>query len=235
MLAPLGKILAWAGAHWEQLVVLFLVAVPVAWISVQVDRWMRPERAVPKPDTVTVAEPMRPGDILDATTPTQVAEHDTSDTRTECIQVPTWLASMQTGRRNGGGRPQLVETDSMSSTDGSQVNAIRMGGSLMRGGPTYAITPLTSGSPSLSVGSRKATLQGYLPSGEGRQWSYDLPQDTWHLWPSLTASTTPLGLQASAQANLRWEKVTVSAGYMQAAEDRGITFSVRLRPFTISW
>ena len=232
MLSLLGKILAWAGAHWKQLAVLFLVAVPVAWASVQVDRWMRP---VPEPrtDTVTVAEPLGPGDILDATTPSTVTVHDTSETRTECVQVPTWLARSTT---NASPRPTQ---DSASATQGGEMSQ-RPLRSLSQGpgvtsGPPYAIIPTTTGSPAVSVGSEQVRLQGYLPTGEGRQWTYDIPQDHWHLWPSVGAETTPAGLQATATVNLRWEKVTLSAGYMQAADSRGLTFGVRLRPFTISW
>ena len=77
----------------------------------------------------------------------------------------------------------------------------------------------------------------YYDTGAQRwtQNRYDIPSDTWHLWPSVSAATTPAGLQASALANLRWDKVTVSAGYMQAASRRGVTVGVELRPFTISW
>jgi hypothetical protein len=77
----------------------------------------------------------------------------------------------------------------------------------------------------------------YYDTGAQRwtQNRYDIPSDDWHLWPSVSAATTPTGLQASALANLRWKRVTLSAGYMQAASSRGVTFGVELRPFTISW
>ena len=77
----------------------------------------------------------------------------------------------------------------------------------------------------------------YYDTGAQRwtQNRYDIPEDDWHLWPSIGATTTPIGLQATAAANLRWRRVTVSAGYMQAASRRGVTFGVELRPFTISW
>jgi hypothetical protein len=83
---------------------------------------------------------------------------------------------------------------------------------------------------------RQVTLTYFNPST--RQWlqnRYSVPQDTWHLWPSIRAASMPDGLQASASANLRWRRVTVSAGYMQAADRRGVTVGVELRPFTISW
>jgi hypothetical protein len=77
----------------------------------------------------------------------------------------------------------------------------------------------------------------YYDTGAQRwtQNRYTFPEDRWYLWPSVSAATTPAGLQASALANLRWRKVTVSAGYMQAAGRRGVSFGVELRPFTISW
>jgi hypothetical protein len=73
---------------------------------------------------------------------------------------------------------------------------------------------------------------------QAQRWTqnrYNIPKDSWHLWPSIRAASTPTGLQATAAANLRWRRVTVSAGYMQAASRRGVTFGVELRPFTISW
>jgi len=97
------------------------------------------------------------------------------------------------------------------------------------------------------------TIQGVIPPSpvqvedevtltyydiDAQRWTenrYDIPSDTWHLWPSVRAASTPVGLQATAEANLRWKKITVSAGYMQAASRRGVTFGVELRPFTISW
>jgi len=233
MLALLGRLTAWVGAHWKRLVVLFLVVVPVAWVSVQLDRWMRPGQAVPEPDTVTVSEPMGPGDILEATTPSKVTKHDTSETRTGCIQVPTWLARSTTSASSKHG----PVSDSAIQRGEAPERQLRSW-SGMRGepsGPTYAITPLTQGSPSLSVGKGEVTLSGYLPDGRGRQWTYRVPQDSWHLWPSVSAATTPAGLQATAEANLRWRRVTVSGGYMQAASSRGVTVGVELRPFTISW
>jgi len=223
-LATLTKSAAWLGAA-----VLLLAALAVGY---QAGQWAAPERA-PRTDTVTVAEPMGPGDILEATTPTQVTEHDTSETRTGCIQVPTWLARSTT---SASSKHEPVSDSVIQSGKAPERQPRLWSGTLGEpSGPTYAITPLTQGSPSLSVDGGQARLQGYLPTGEGRQWTYDIPTDSWHLWPSVSAATTPAGLQARATANLRWRKVTVSAGYMQAVDTRGVTFGVELRPFTISW
>jgi len=223
-LASLTKSAAWLGAA-----VLLLAALAVGY---QAGQWAAPERA-PRTDTVTVAEPMGPGDILEATTPTQVTEHDTSETRTGCIQVPTWLARSTT---SASSKHEPVSDSAIQTGEVPERQPRSWSG--MPGepsGPTYAITPLTQGSPSLSVGRGEVTLSGYLPSGRGRQWTYRIPQDSWHLWPSVRAASTPTGLQASALANLRWRRVTVSAGYMQAGSSRGVAFGVELRPFTVSW
>jgi len=223
-LTSLTKSAAWLGAA-----VLLLAALTVGY---QAGQWAAPERA-PRIDTVTVAEPMGPGDILGATRPTQVTEHDTSETRTGCIQVPTWLARFTTSASN---KHEPVSDSVIQSGEAPERQLRSWSG--MPGepsGPTYAITPLTQGSPSLSVGRGEVMLSGYLPDGRGRQWTYDIPTDDWHLWPAVEIRTTPAGLQATAAANLRWKKVTVGAGYMQAASRRGVTFGVELRPFTINW
>jgi len=88
----------------------------------------------------------------------------------------------------------------------------------------------------VDVSSEEIALSYFDP--KSRQWTqnrYSIPDEHWALWPEVEIRTTPVGLQASALANLRWRKVTVSAGYMQAAQARGITASIELRPFTISW
>jgi len=184
------------------------------------------------PDTVTVAEPMAPSDLLDATTPTQVTTYeapDTSDTRTECIEVPTW---MQPFSISDTGRASTTPSGTHGASLGMTQPAMPSPPSPTR---SYVITPTIQGSPNLSVGAEQVRLQGFTPSGAGREWTYDVPQEQWHLWPAVEIRTTPSGLQASALANLRWRKVTVSAGYMQAAQARGLAFGIELRPFTISW
>jgi len=190
MLALLSKIVSWAGAHWKQLAVLFLVAVPVAWVSVQVDRWMRPRR-IPQPrtDTVEVERTITKRDTVTETAPRRVVRYDTvRQVDTVRVAVPTDMS----------------------------------------------IQGVISPSP-VDIGD-EVTLTYY--DTRAQRWTqnrYDIPSDTWHLWPSVSAATTPAGLQATAAAHLRWKKVTVSAGYMQAASSRGVTVGVELRPFTISW
>jgi len=88
----------------------------------------------------------------------------------------------------------------------------------------------------VSITEEQITLTYFDPGS--RQWTqsrYAVPDQHWALWPAVEIRTTPLGLQASALAHLRWKLVTVSAGYMQAASRQGVTVGVQLRPFTISW
>ena len=190
MLALLGKILAWAGAHWKQLAVLFLVTVPVAWVSVQVDRWMRPEWAPQvRTDTVGVEHAITKRDTVTETVPRTVVRYDT-------------VREVDTVR-------QAVPTD-------------------------MSIQGVIPPSP-VDIG--EETRLTYYDT-DAQRWTqnrYDIPKDRWHLWPAVEIRTTPVGLQATAAANLRWKKATVSAGYMQAPSRRGVTLGVELRPFTISW
>jgi hypothetical protein len=169
---PLTRYGAYAG-----LAVVLIAYTVAVW---QLRGWVAPEPAIPEPDTVTVSEPLAPGELLDATTPDQVTEYDTSETRAECIEVPTWLASTQTGLRSGGEAQPSTESDSASFTGGLLPSVDPLSGSSPRAGPPYVITPLTSGSPRLSVGSEQVRLQGYLPTTRaGREWAYDIPQDDW--------------------------------------------------------
>jgi hypothetical protein len=65
---------------------------------------------------------------------------------------------------------------------------------------------MTTGRPSLSVGTEEVTLSGYLPDGRGRQWTYDLPQDEWGV-----------GLESSFTF-ARWVQGTLTADVMRHAE-----------------
>jgi hypothetical protein len=105
----------------------------------------------------------------------------------------------------------------------------------LQDGPPYAITPMTTGRPSLSVGSRQVTLSGYLPSGEGRQWTYGIPQETWAIAPSLTAEATPSGPAAGAALTVSRKSLAVSAGYEVATNYHGWTVGLSWTPFKIDW
>jgi hypothetical protein len=150
-------------------VLLLAVAAVSSWVT----RRVAEPNTVTAPDTVRVEAPLTPSEILNATTPTQVTEYDTSETRTQCIEVPTWLTSVNTADSNSFG-PNQDTTSSLETRPDMQGSVLQS-----MAGPTYAITPMTTGRPSLSVGSSEVTLSGYLPTGEGRQWTYDLPQDRW--------------------------------------------------------
>jgi len=167
---PLTKYGAAAGL----LVALFAYTVAV-W---QVRGWVAPTPKASQTDTVTVSEPLAPGDLLDATTPGQVAEYDTSETQTQCIEVPTWLSRSVTSER----QPRTGQATS-ADTAGAWLSPEGTRSALFSersDGPRFVTIPTTSGSPRLSVGSEQVTLQGYLPgSGAGREWSYDIPQPEW--------------------------------------------------------
>jgi len=181
-------------------VLLLAVAAVSSWVT----RRVAEPNTVTHADTVRVEAPLTPSEILDATTPTQVTEYDTSETRTQCIEVPTWLATHTT--TNASSRPAPA-SDSVALS-GALSSRLRKPLSQMRGGasgPPYAITPMTTGRPSLSVGSSEVTLSGYLPDGRGRQWTYDIPQETWSIAPSVTAVA-------------RWVQGTLTADVMRHAE-----------------
>jgi len=195
-------------------------------------------RVVTETDTVRVEAPMALGDLVDATTPQEVIEYqapDTSDTRTDCIEVPTWLSTRFTTSTSS--KPAPVSGAAMQS--GEAVAALRGPSSTQNGardGHGYTITPLTSGRPRLSVGSRQVTLSAIDPrSGAGRRYTYDVPRPEWALWPEVEIRTTPWGLEASAGAALRWRDWTVTGGYTIGADRRGWAVGVRWRPVRVTW
>jgi len=186
----------------------------VAAVSSWVTRRVSEPGTVTETDTVRVEAPLTPSEIMDATMPTQVTEYDTSETRTQCIEVPTWLARSTT---NASSRPAPA-SDSVALSGGLS-SRLRKLSSQMRGGasgPTYAITPMTTGRPALSVESSEVTLSGYLPTGEGRQWTYDLPQDRWGvgLRSGFTFSTWVQGtLTADITRHAEWGPLDVQTRF----------------------
>jgi hypothetical protein len=206
-----------------------VVAIALVVLGSWIGRCTAPTNTVTAPDTVTVEAPLTPSDILDATTPTQVTEYDTSETRTDCIQVPTWLASVNTADSSSFGQSQDTTSSLETRPD--------MQGSVLQSmaGPTYAITPMTTGRPSLSVGSSEVTLSGYLPDGRGRQWTYDIPQPTWAIAPSVTAEATPEGPAAGAALTVSRKSLAVSAGYEVATNYHGWAVGLTWTPYKLEW
>lgn len=147
-------------------VLLFAVAAVSSWVTRRV---AEPNTAT-NPDTVRVEAPLTPSEIMEATTPTQVTEYDTSETVQQCIQVPTWIARTK-GPDSISPSDTAGARDLPKSTQGGSENSLST--------VPYSITPMTTGRPALSVESSEVTLSGYLPDGRGRQWTYDLPQDRW--------------------------------------------------------
>jgi len=194
-------------------------------------------RVVADTDTVRVEAPMSPGDLVDATTPQEVIEYqapDTSDTRTDCIKVPRWLSLSRTSEAP---LAQGKKTSADTVEEWRSQMGMRSARSLQKSaGPPYAITPLTSGRPRLSVGSEQVTLSTIDPhSGAGREYAYDVPRPEWALWPETEIRTTPWGLEAALGAGLRWRDWTVTGGYTIGADRRGWAVGVRWRPVRVTW
>jgi len=67
-----------------------------------------------------------------------------------------------------------------------------------------------------------------------KQKTYEAGRPDWALWPEVEIRTNPTGLTGHASLGLRWRKLTVTAGYATTPAGRGLTASLRLRPFTIT-
>jgi hypothetical protein len=103
-------------------------------------------------------------------------------------------------------------------------------------GPAFATIPmLGGGSPSLSVGPEQVTLSGYLPDGRGRQWTYDIPQPTWAIAPSVTAEATPDGPVTSAALTVSRKSLALSAGYEVSQAHHGWVVGLTWTPYKIEW
>lgn len=140
---------------------------------------------------------MGEADITEGTEPTTVTVYeapDSTDTRTECVEVPRWLNSIGRGKSFGssldsaasstsGRVEKMPDSISMSgpknpSLDSRDVSTARMA---LRSLP-YVITPTTNGRPSLSVTSRTVTLSAFDPrDGSGLEYQWDVPEPTWSL------------------------------------------------------
>jgi len=216
---------------------LAVLAIALVVFGTWIGRWTAPEaNPVTETDTVRVEAPLTPSEIMDATTPTQVTEYDTSETRTQCIEVPTWLANSAHTQSESERWPNGTLPD---STRRSESQYRRQKRSLTRlqntASPTYAITPMTTGRPSLSVGTEQVTLSGYLPDGRGRQWTYDIPRPTWSIAPSVTAEATPDGPVTSAALTVSRKSLAVSAGYEVAQDYHGWTVGLTWTPYEATW
>ena len=207
-------------------------------LVVMVDDWMEPQRAPATPDTVTQQREATWGDMVDATMPDQVTTYeapDTSDTQTECFQMPLWMVdTRRSGTATGstttaGPIPNAGDTSRVSDTSAA-LSRTETSLPNLSAGPTYAITPLMNGSPSLSVGSNQVVLSGVLPTGEGRTWTYDVPTERNRVGLWGRASTLPgMTVAASGLAYRRdadWGELEVSAGYAVTPEGRGGVVSV---------
>jgi len=211
--------------------------VAYTWFVVIVNDWMEPERAPATPDTVTQQREATWDDMVDATMPDQVTtfkEPDSSDTQTECFEALTWLfQSTTSSAQSKMTTPTETAPKNSRDTAGSLRSTPKPNArtfSSVSVGPPYVIIPTTSGSPTLSVGSRQVTLSGVLPTGAGRTWTYDVPTERNRVSLRARASTLPGGAVASSGLAYRrdtgWGEVRVSGGYAVTSDGRGGVVSV---------
>lgn len=159
------------------------------------------------PDTAHVDRPMRMQDLVSATMPDQVTTYkapDSSDTRKECFQIPTWLSQSSASTSTKSAKSKISDSLATADTSHSTQNSNAETPLKKSVGPAYAITPLTDGRPSLSVTSQKIELQGVLPTGAGRTWTYNIPQDNNRLSAYATAMTLPA--TPAVTSGLRYER-----------------------------
>ena len=250
LMALLGKLAGWIGGHPLEFFGGVALATLVAYVSVQVDRALRPAPEQPAPDTVQVERPMTAEDLVDATIPDQVTEYEapgSTDTRTDCIEVPTWMrdfsptsvvASDKQPSTHDRGERRIEDSPAGADSSGSTSRPpTSLTSNYPRAaGPPYFITPSQEGRPTLSVGSKRVTLSAIDPrTGAGREYTYEVPEDHWTIAPSIGAETTAGGPVASAGASLSYKSVSLGAAYEVAPEARGWTVGITWTPFTVSW
>jgi len=194
-------------AAWAGLAVLIL-AYTIGVVYVHDAVRPAPEGPAPKPDTVRVNDPLMTGDLVGPAIPDKVATYqtpDSADTRKECFQMPSWLASTQESHAPDS-EIQASTSDSLKTYELRQSRTVELTDLGQKwGGPSYAITPLTSGSPRLSVGSDQVVFSGYLPNGQGRKWTYKVPKPDWRLMSRSvgTATTSHVSAQTAITVERR--------------------------------
>jgi hypothetical protein len=151
----------------------------------------------PPADSTDIGRKGGKGDLADASDPDEVTtyERDTTDTRTQCFEAPSWMISHRSPSVSPEASPNRAG-DSSTRDSTPDTSARRSDAS---GGPTYAITPLTSGSPSVSVGRNEVEFSALLPAQGGtrmRTWTYDIDRPDNRLSAFAEAGTLPLGAYA---------------------------------------
>jgi len=145
-------------------------------------------------------------DDLESTAVTAIRYGDAPDsTRTDCIEVPAWLDTLQQGSRATSAEDSSSKKMSQTTSDSRPLTSEKFS-IAMRGLP-YVITPMMSGRPSLFVENDQAVLQSLSPrDGTPIEFEYDLPRDTWRV--NLSAQGTALQGAAVASTNLQVRRRT---------------------------
>jgi hypothetical protein len=189
---------------------------------------------------------------LEASGPVQVKVYeapDSTDTRTDCVEVPTWLRQLHTAERNGQNEsvtPSAPPETGVSDTAKTMAKSRTKRSLRGLAGLPYIITPVTGRRPTLSVTTQTVTLSAIDPrDGSGLEYSYDVPSPTWSLdaEAGLSATVAPLtgrlrGAAATSTLGLNrhWDDVSARLGVgPTATTDRlGATVSLTLTRTLIS-
>jgi len=224
----------------------------LALALVAVGRWW--ERATaPVPDQVQVTmakRPMRLSDVAEGTRPDQRREYqapDSSDTRTDCITLPSWLDSLQTRSTTDSSTTQRQRSEQRNQDGAASGDGGSQGGSAddsyaaptVSRGPSYVITPTTNGRPALSVTSQTVTRSAIDPrDGSGLEYTYEIPRDRnrlaayadTYVLPNIAGTT----IGARYERRLEWGRLSVAPGYAVMSEGRGPAVTVSLST-GLSW
>jgi len=196
------------------------------------------------PVTVTMERAGQESDLPDqGTTPDQRTEYeapDSSDTRTDCFQVPKWLTEQTTRGERIHGPPSSEPAPSASP---ETLRSDPLGGSYETStaiaGPGYGIIPKTNARPRVSVGSRSVTVPVFDRRGALTTYEYDLPRDTWRVTLGLHgtalqgAAVASTSLQVRRRTALGWVGVgpaysAVIAGDVRSGAGVTVSFNTTL-------
>jgi len=222
-----------------------LVATGLAILSFWGGRSTAPE---PESDMMQVQmrqRVMRPADVVEPTEPETVVKYrvpDSIDTRTDCVEVPSWLDTLENQPEKRLPMSSIDSETVPSSNPGEQQSDFTT--ELLNGsGLPYVITPMTSERPSLSVTSQTVIMSAVNPrNGQGLEYRWDVPRPEWRLTANgnLTAGTqyahaaSTLGL--AKRTSVGW--LGIHAGYGLSVTDqvrRGFVGRVTMRKTISSW
>jgi hypothetical protein len=195
-----------------------------------------------------VQDVMGEEDVVAASGPVQVTVYeapDTADTRTDCVEVPTWIGTLSDTTTSSAMDQKISADTSAEASAWSPASRLEASSARLAGLP-YVITPVTSGRPTLSVTSRTVTLSALDPrDGSGLKYRYQVPSPTWSLdaEAGVGATVAPLtgrvrgaSVTSTLGVSRHWDRVSGRLGVgLTATTDRlGATVSLTLTRTLIS-